>query len=128
MARVAPNEMSVEDIDDQIQALQVMKVKKQGRYSAKSNRCRKDKEEKAKLKPGDCNTCSARHIPGKCIAQGKECFTCGGRNHFSGSKACAAALGRTVNRVEGEDRSSYSGTMMWPGVASNDTKQLRKIS
>ena len=129
VARVTPEATTVDEIDEQIRSLQIMKIKKQGRYSSKPKRQPKEEiQEKPKL---DCNTCSAKHPPGKCIAQGKECFTCGEFNHFSGSKACKKTPSRTVNRVTDDQTStgSYSNTRMeWPGVKSEETKELRLIT
>ena len=81
---LAPGKLSNEDlgeeeIDDMIDSLQIMKLKKAGKYSA---RYRNRQEYPS------CNRCNASHEPHRCPANGKECFSCGGRNHFSGSKIC----------------------------------------
>ena len=46
------------------------------------------------------------HPPNRCPANGKECFTCGGRNHFSNSKACKQP--KDIKYMEAEYESSSS--------------------
>ena len=69
-----------EEINNMIDSLQIMKLKRAGKYSAR-NRNRQD------FPP--CNRCNTSHEAQRCPANGKECFTCGGENHFSGSKICS---------------------------------------
>ena len=136
VSRVGTRDLSMEEIDGQIQSL--MRLKKQGRYSGRPIRQKNEekKSEERKQTPTTCNTCSAKHIPGECRAQGKKCFTCGGRDHFSGSRACEGSResSNSVNRVSGSaSKASYSHTMMadgkqWPGVNSEETRELRQIT
>ena len=77
---MSDEDMEEDEIDEMIDSLQIMKLKRAGKYSAR-NRSRQDYP--------PCNRCSSFHEPQRCPANGKECFTCGGRNHFSGSKMCS---------------------------------------
>ena len=121
-----------DEIDNLIDTLKVMKLKKAGRYS---NR-------KKALKPSgsiSCNNCSSEHAPHRCPANGKECFACGGRNHFSNSKNCKK---KNIHYVDTHSTESSSdgnedekpkevrklARSYWPGVASEHTTQLKKIS
>lgn len=117
-----------EEIDDLIESLQVMKLRKAGRYSNRR-------------KSSNCLNCSSEHAPNRCPAKGKECFTCGGRNHFSNSKACKR---NQIKFVEASDNSSSESEpdcnnttetslnrvtqASWPGVKSHYTHVLKKIS
>ena len=76
---MSDEDMEEDEIDEMIDSLQIMKLKKAGKYSARS-RNRQDYP--------PCNRCGSFHGPQRCPANGKECFTCGERNHFSGSKIC----------------------------------------
>ena len=55
------DQMNPEEIDQMIQTLQVMKLKKAGRYS---NRYKKQQ----------CNRCNSEHQPERCPANGKTCL------------------------------------------------------
>ena len=128
--------LSDDELDDMMQTLQVMKIRKQGKYSQRSS----------KPPPkGDCLNCSTAHPPGRCPARGKDCFTCGGTNHFSKSPACSQSksVRFDLRRIETDTDSSdedtaYGATATdtigriqsteWPGVASQRTHHLRLIS
>ena len=71
--------MSPDEIDTIIEDLKVMKLKKVGKYSSRAVRSN-DSEE--------CKRCITQHIQGRCPANGKSCFTCGERNHFSRAPIC----------------------------------------
>ena len=77
---MSDDDMEEEEIDDMIVSLQIMKLKKAGKYSARNNRLRPEHP--------TCLHCSALHEPTRCPAKGKECFSCGGKDHFSGSRLC----------------------------------------
>ena len=78
--------MSPEDLDNLIDSLHVMKLKKVGKYSSRY-----------KNKDGyNCNKCLTEHPQGRCPAYGKECFTCGEKNHFSRAAICK---GKTVRKI-----------------------------
>ena len=55
-----------EEIDDMIESLQIMKLRKAGKYSA----CHKPSKT-------SCPRCNSSHLPEKCPANGKTCFDCG---------------------------------------------------
>ena len=84
------SEMNQEELDTVISSLQVMKLKKIGKYS---NRYKKNEG-------SSCNRCLTDHSQGRCPAYGKECFTCGEKNHFSRAAICK---GRTAKRVQSEE-------------------------
>ena len=54
-----------------------------GKYSRKGGNGRKKSHQK-------CRNCSNPSCPGgeQCCAHGRECFTCGGKNHFKGADNC----------------------------------------
>ena len=78
--------MTQEEIDDMIESLQVMKLKKAGKYSNRHK--------------GSCNRCNTNHQSGRCPANGKECFTCGGKNHFARAPVCPGK--KTVKRINSD--------------------------
>ena len=124
-----------DEIDGLIESLQVMKLRKAGKFSSRKQKT------KSEYQKNSCNNCSSDHPPNRCPANGKECFTCGGRNHFSNSKACKPPKDIKYMEAECDDSSndeedSYAQTAMagvsrisqWPGVQSSQTTNLRKIS
>ena len=73
---IPDEEMDEEEIEDMIHTLQVMKLKKAGKYSIRfKNR-------------NSCTRCNSEHAPERCPANGRECFKCGGKNHFVNSQSC----------------------------------------
>ena len=101
VSRVANEDWKVDEIDDMIHSLQIMKIKKQGKYSGRPNR------QLLKGQKNGCRTCSAKHAEGECRAQGKECFVCGEMNHFSGPQACKGSQGG-VKRIQDSSQSERS--------------------
>lgn len=91
------DEMSATEIDQMIDTLSVMKVRKQGKYSGRPQR------EQPK---SNCRNCITDHPQGRCPAYGKECFACGGANHFSRSEACPK-FRKPVRRVEYHQEPTY---------------------
>ena len=86
-------------IDEMMETLKVMKMKKAGKFS---NRNRKS---------NPCQRCKSQaHEPNRCPSNGKTCFTCGGSNHFSGSEACPKTS--QLKRLETEGDDSYAQTRM----------------
>ena len=75
--------MSQEEIDEMIETLKVMKLKKAGKYSNRHK--------------GSCNRCNSSHQPGRYPANGKECYTCGGKNHFARTSICPEK--KTVKQI-----------------------------
>ncbi len=121
--------MSVEEIDETINRLEVMKIRKQGKFSGRPNRPTSEGQKQS------CQNCSSSHLKGRCPAKGKTCFDCGGQNHFTNSQACTKQQNNTnpphnVNRIEAPAATqSYSETAMeWPGVDSSVTKDIKLIS
>jgi len=86
--------MTQEEIDEMIETLQVVKLSDEaGRYS--------NRNKGSNL----CNRCTTEHQTGRCPANGKMCFTCGGKNHFSLAPACPGK--KTVKKI----RSDYFTTL-----------------
>ena len=95
-----PEEMDDEELDNLIDSLNVMKLKKAGKYSVRF----KNKDSSS------CNRCLTDHPQGRCPAFGKECFTCGEKNHFSRAAICK---GKSVKRItEDTETKPYSDTQM----------------
>ena len=116
--------MSERELDRTIAALTVKKMKKAGKYSSRkkdeerptrrNEPPRRDKPPRrgVQFEEGKCNKCSwGNHEINRCPAQGKDCFDCGGFNHFAGSPACPSkgkAGRQTTRRVEGQEESSHT--------------------
>ena len=115
-------DLDEEEIDNMIDSLQIMKLKRAGKYSARNRR--------QDFPP--CNRCSTSHEPSRCPANGKECFTCGGENHFAGSKICSGIrkpsdeAKRTPKTVRfDEDTHRYNPP---PNGAAKRIVTIRKLS
>jgi len=102
---MSEDDMEEDEIDEMIDSLQIMKLKKAGKYSARG-RIRHDNP--------PCNRCNSFHDPQRCPANGRECFSCGEKDHFSGSKLCTASKRTT--------RDTYSHSRM----GNNDTFNRNK--
>ena len=102
--------MSTEEIDDMIQSLQVMKLKKAGRYSNRNNK-------------KQCNRCSSEHQPERCPANGKTCFACNGKNHFARTPACP----KTIKRVSTEHKSNQAKDGSTPKIRKG-AATINKVS
>ena len=131
--------LEMPEIDDMIHTLQVMKLRKSGRYSTRAHRLTPNKNQ--------CMNCSGKHQEGKCPAKGRECFACGKRDHFVNAQSCPKRTPkiRQIN-PEGDHPSSqhcdsgYNDTrtqfseydtytpFQWPGVNANDTSDVKLIS
>ena len=121
------DDLDLPAIEEMIGQLQVMKIRKQGKYSSRPQR------QPPKSKKQGCKNCSSSHAEGRCPARGKSCFACGGHNHFVGAEACSAETPPppAVNKITSGNESSYSETSMnnkWPGVRSSSTSVLQLIS
>ena len=127
-------EMDEEEMDEMINTWNIMKIRKQGRYSARSS---KDQQRKP------CNKCNSQHPEGRCPAKGKECFTCGERNHFSRTPACpkkptTRRVGKETDTEESDDDYGYTAmtdsvsrvkAFKWPGVKSDAGNHVaRKVT
>ena len=77
--------MSENEIDQMMEQLTVMKIKKQGKYSARSMKSNANRYQSGN---NQCRNCNLDHPVGRCPANGKQCYTCNGPNHFSRSEAC----------------------------------------
>ena len=124
-----------DEIDDLIESLQVMKLRKAGKFSGRKQKGKTQNQQ------SPCINCSSDHPPNRCPANGKECFTCGGRIHFSNSKACKQPKDIKYMEAEYESSSSdeednYAQSAMagvskirqWPGIQSPQTANLSRIS
>ena len=102
--------MTQEEIEDMIESLQVMKLKKAGKYSNRHK--------------GSCNRCNTNHQSGRCPANGKECFTCGGKNHFARASVCPGK--KTVKRIN----SDYFTTLQLdnPHQEPSTPNAIRKVT
>lgn len=112
-------EMDDEELDNLIDSLNVMKLKKAGKYSVRF----KNKDSSS------CNRCLTDHPQGRCPAFGKECFTCGEKNHFSRAAICK---GKSVKRItEDTETKPYSDTRMKTNTShlnnERPTEATRKI-
>ena len=108
----SPNEhMSVEEIDDMMQTLQVMKLKKAGRYSSRNRK-------------QHCNRCNSDHQPERCPANGKTCFACQGKNHFAKTPACP----KTIKRVSTERKDSQAQEKETLTTATKGSATINKVS
>ena len=95
-----------EEIEQLERKLQIMKLRRTGKYSSKGN---KGEEKK-------CKKCSTSHSrEEECPAKGKTCYKCDGLDHFARSPACPGKK-ISARRLEesqssedssGEDTSSY---------------------
>ena len=103
-----------DEIDSLIDTLKVMKLKKAGRYSN-----RKKTPKPTGIVP--CNNCSSEHAPHRCPANGKDCFACGGKNHFSNSKNCKK---KNVNYVD----MNYSSESSSDGNEDENSQFVRKLA
>ncbi len=94
---------SAQQIIGEIKEEKVTRVRP-GRYS------RKSKENKKNV----CETCSSKSCKGskKCPAYHLECFKCGKRGHFRGSRACQPSFkkNRDTRRIESDSENSDSST------------------
>ena len=103
--------MSVEEIDETINRLEVMKIRKQGKFSGRPSRSPFETQKQS------CQNCSSSHPKGRCPAKGKTCFDCGGQNHFTNSQACSKQQSpnppHNVSRIESSATTQpYSETAM----------------
>ena len=119
------DDMSETEIEDMIETLSVMKIKKQGRYSGRPRR------ELPRPQTNPCKNClSDYHPPGRCPANGKECFACGGSNHFSRSENCPKSR-NTLKRVQYESNDTsedYAETAMSHGNFPRENGVIQMIS
>lgn len=104
------DQMSPREIDEMIETLQVMKLEKAERYSNQNQTS------------NPCNRCSTEHQTGRCPANGKTWFNCGGKNHFAREPACPNK--RPVKKIS----SDYFATLQKEtNLAPEEAKPVRKI-
>ena len=110
-------DMSETEIDNMMETLSVMKVKKQGKYSGRPQR------EPQKIQYNQCRNCLTEHPQGRCPAYGRECFACGGHNHFSRSEVCPKykKAVRRVQYYQDEPAENYATTAM-------DQNEIKMVS
>lgn len=132
---LAGEESMEEEIDRLERNLQIMRLRKEGKYSSR----RRGGEEGQK-----CRSCDLIHeVRGECSAKGKTCYRCEGTDHFARAPACPGKSKRskTTKKVEKVDTSTSSDsessstevkrveTKSWPGTASSArTKHVRKVN
>ena len=129
-------DMSKEELNRQISALTVMKLKKSGKYSVKyKGRDMEGKEDKSVR----CNNCRSKHDEGRCPARGKDCFICEGSGHFTGAAACPETRKSTPRRVEEtqevsepsdseeEDTRPVRRVDRWPGIRPGASRSTTKF-
>lgn len=114
------DDMSENEIDDMMDTLSVMKIRKQGKYSS---RPRRDPPQSAQVQHTNCRSCQTEHPQGRCPAYGKECFSCGGHNHFSRSEACPKSK-RAVKRIQDQ----HEETSEDYAVTAMDLKEIKMVS
>ena len=111
-------DMSDDEIDDMIETLSIMKIRKQGKYSGRP------RTGPPKPQQNHCRNCTTEHPQGRCPARGRDCFACGGLHHFNYSEACPETrktfARKTVNRFQNQpdDPDDYADTVMNPTSAT----------
>ena len=110
-------DMSETEIDNMMETLSIMKIKKQGKYSGRPRR------EPPKQPGTHCKNCMTEHPYGRCPAYGKECFVCGGNNQFFRSENCPRSKNpiRRVQYHQDEPTDNYAVTAM-------DLKDIKMVS
>ena len=91
---LAGEESMEEEIDRLERNLQIMRLRKEGKYSSR----RRGGEEGQK-----CRSCDLIHeVRGECSAKGKTCYRCEGADHFARAPACPGKSKRskTTKKVE----------------------------
>ena len=81
ICRLEHDNLNTSEIDEMIETLNIMRIKKQCKYSVSSHQSRTDKPQ--------CRNCSSGHPEGRCPAKGKSCFVCGEKDHFANARSCA---------------------------------------
>ena len=126
-----------EEIDRLERNLQIMRLRKEGKYSS---RRRGGEEQK-------CRNCDLSHeAREECSAKGKTCYRCDGKDHFARAPACPgkprkSKSTRKVEKVkdtstssDSESSTSTTGikrveTKYWPGTAASaKLKHVRKVN
>ena len=77
-----PEDMDESELNNLIKSLNVMKIKKAGKYSNRSNKDKEKEEQKS------CSRCTTEHQPGRCPAYGKDCYTAKMNSCFNKSFYC----------------------------------------
>ena len=100
-----------DEIDDMIDSLQIMKLRKAGKYSGRN-----------KANKSTCHRCNTAHPPDRCPANGKTCFDCGGKNHFARSQVCnKKSVKRVDTEVYSETRTRHSTDGKKWNICQDDT-------
>ena len=110
-------EMDECDLEEILQAINIMKLQKAGKYS---NRY-KEKKETDDSTPS-CGRCLMKHPQGRCPAWGSVCNSCGIKNHYE--RACRKKKSQDIRRVTEE---SYLTSRSSPFPDTDDTKETTTI-
>ena len=110
-------EMDECDLEEILQAINIMKLQKAGKYS---NRY-KEKKETDDSTPS-CGRCLMKHPQGRCPAWGSVCNSCGIKNHYE--RACRKKKSQDIRRVTDE---SYLTSRSSPFLDADDTKETTTI-
>ena len=113
-------EMCDEDLETIIQAVNIMKLQKAGKYS---NRHKDNKKDNI-TEDGSCGRCLTKHPRGRCPAWGTVCNNCKGKNHYE--HACKKGQSSEIRRVMETYLSSRSSD--GPEVEECQEATIRKMS
>ena len=103
-----------EDIEQLERELQIMKLRRHGKYSSKGN---KGEEKK-------CRKCSTSHSrEEECQAKGKTCYKCEGLDHFARSPACP---GKKITAKRREERQSSEDSSS-EDTFSNSSRDVKRV-
>ena len=135
---LAGEESMEEEIDRLERNLQIMRLRKEGKYSSR----RRGGGEEQK-----CRNCDLSHeAREECSAKGKTCYRCDGKDHFARAPACPGKprKSKSTKKVEkvkdtstssdSESSTSTTGikrveTKYWPGTAASaKLKHVRKVT
>ena len=105
-----------EDIEQLERELQIMKLRRTGKYSSKGI---KGEEKK-------CRKCSTSHSrEEECPAKGKTCYKCEGFDHFARSPACPGKK-TSAKRLEESQSSEDSSSEDTPSSTSRNVKRVQR--
>ena len=115
--RKSSEEMNDGELDEMLQAINIMKIQKAGKYS---NRLKKE------LPQENCGRCLTKHPHNRCPAWGHICQHCGGKGHFDHD--CKKKKPGDIRRVTEE---SYLTSRSSPFPDAEDSKittTIRKMN
>ena len=120
-SRKQVEEMTDTEIEEVLQAVNVMKLQKAGRYS------NRNKDNYKKEGEGHCGRCLLKHAQGRCTAWGHTCGHCQGKNHFD--HACKKReKPADIRRVTGESYLTSRSTACPETEDPRETTTIRKMN